>query len=101
VLAVAGLATPEPFFATLREAGANVEEDAYPDHHPFTAADALKIASRAVGRPVVITRKDAVKLRGLFNDRVQVLVLEQTVRIEAGGDALDAALRHALEAKGR
>jgi tetraacyldisaccharide-1-P 4'-kinase len=74
-----------------------VVEDAYPDHHPFSAADALKIVSRAMGRPIVITRKDAVKLRELISPKATVWVLEQAVRIEAGGDELDAALRRALE----
>jgi tetraacyldisaccharide 4'-kinase len=97
VLAVAGLGMPRPFFDTLRQAGAVVDEDAYPDHHPFSAADALKMVSRAAGRPIVITRKDAVKLRALIGPRPVVWVLEQAVRIEAGGDELDAALRRALE----
>ncbi|HYH78752.1 MAG TPA: tetraacyldisaccharide 4'-kinase, partial [Longimicrobium sp.] len=97
VVAVAGLGMPAPFFDTLRQAGATVEEAAYPDHHPFSAADALRIVSRAMGRPIVITRKDAVKLRPLFSPSPEVLVLEQAVRLEAGLDALDAALRRALE----
>jgi len=48
----------------------------------------------------VMTHKDAVKLRGLFPASTEALVLEQAVRIEAGGDALDAALRGALERRG-
>ncbi|HET7231903.1 MAG TPA: tetraacyldisaccharide 4'-kinase [Longimicrobium sp.] len=99
VLAVAGLGMPRPFFDALRQAGAVVEEDAYPDHHPFTAADALRIVSRAAGRPVLITRKDAVKLRELIGPKPIVWVLEQAVRIESGGDALDAVLRRALAAR--
>ncbi|HEX6751052.1 MAG TPA: tetraacyldisaccharide 4'-kinase [Longimicrobium sp.] len=99
VLAVAALALPGPFFDALREAGAEVDEAPYPDHHPFTAADALRIVSRAMGRPIVITRKDAVKLRGLVSPPASVLVLEQAVRIEAGGEVLDAALRRALASK--
>ncbi|HSU14356.1 tetraacyldisaccharide 4'-kinase [Longimicrobium sp.] len=99
VLAVAALAMPGPFFDALRGVGAKVEEDAYPDHHPFSAADALRIVSRAMGRPIVITRKDAVKLRALISPPAAVWVLEQAVRIESGGDVLDEALRRALEAK--
>jgi tetraacyldisaccharide 4'-kinase len=96
VLAVAGLGMPAPFFSALRQVGAVVEEDAYPDHHPFTAADALRIVSRAAGRPIIITRKDAVKLREVIGQKPIVWVLEQAVRIETGGDALDAALTRAL-----
>ncbi|MBV9109138.1 MAG: tetraacyldisaccharide 4'-kinase, partial [Gemmatimonadetes bacterium] len=101
VLAVAGLAQPEPFFSALRDAGARVEEAAYPDHHAFTADDALRIVSRAAARPIVITRKDAVKLRTLMSPSALVLVLEQAVRIESGGDALDAAVHQALSQKPR
>jgi tetraacyldisaccharide 4'-kinase len=97
VLAVAGLGMPRPFFDALRQAGATVDEAAFPDHHPFTAADALRIVSRAMGRPIVITRKDAVKLRALVSSSPEVFVLEQAVRLEAGLDRVDAALRHALE----
>lgn len=96
VLAVAALAHPEPFFAALREAGARVEEAAYADHHPFSPADAASIQARANGRPIVMTHKDAVKLRTLLVPSAEALVLEQAVRIESGGEALDAALRRAL-----
>jgi tetraacyldisaccharide 4'-kinase len=101
ILAVAALAMPGPFFAALRDAGARVEEASYPDHHPFSAADALRIVSRAMGRPIVVTHKDAVKLRGLISPPANVLVLEQAVRIESGGEGLDAALRRAARLPGR
>jgi tetraacyldisaccharide 4'-kinase len=101
VLAVAALAQPGPFFDALRDAGAQVEEDASPDHHPFTAADAARIQARAEGRTIVMTHKDAVKLRDLLPASTEALFLEQAVRMEAGGDLLDTALRRALEARGR
>jgi tetraacyldisaccharide-1-P 4'-kinase len=44
---------------------------------------------------VVMTRKDAVKLRDLYPGKAYVL--EQTVRFDWGEDALDAALLRALE----
>ncbi len=97
VVAVAGLGMPAPFFDALRQSGASVEEMAYPDHHPFTAADALRIVSCAIGRPIVITHKDAVKLRALVSPSPEVFVLDQAVRFDAGLSALDAALRRALE----
>jgi tetraacyldisaccharide 4'-kinase len=100
VLAVAALAQPEPFFATLREAGAEVEAAAYPDHHPFTPVDARRILDRAAGRAIVMTHKDAVKLRDHLPPSPETRVLEQAVRVEAGLDALDAALRRALERHG-
>lgn len=100
VLAVAALATPEPFFATLRGTGAEVEAAAYPDHHPFSADEARTLRDRAAGRMLVMTGKDAVKLRALLGGAADAWVLEQSVTIESGADALDTALRRALREPG-
>lgn len=97
VFAVAALAGPKPFFDALRQAGATVEEDAFADHHPFSAADAARIQALAEGRTIVMTHKDAVKLRPLLPPSTDALVLEQAVRIDTGGDALDAAIRGAMD----
>jgi tetraacyldisaccharide 4'-kinase len=99
VLAVAALAVPEPFIHHLREAGAEVEALTYPDHHPFTEADAAGIMARGTQRTIVMTHKDAVKLRVLLSPSTEAYVLEQSVTIESGADALEAALRRALEAR--
>lgn len=96
VLGVAALAVPEPFIEHLVEAGAEVDASTYPDHHPFDEDDARDLVEWAGGRMMVVTHKDAVKLRALLPSSVNVYVLEQTVTIESGADALDAALRHAL-----
>jgi tetraacyldisaccharide 4'-kinase len=100
VLAVAALATPEPFFAQLREMGAEVDAAAYPDHHPFSADDARSLAVRAAGQMLVMTHKDAVKLRALLPASADAWVLEQRVTIESGAEALDTALRRALREHG-
>ena len=100
VLAVAALATPRPFLAQLEEAGARVEPALYPDHHDFTAGEAAALSRRAEGRTMVMTRKDAVKLRPLLPVDADAVVLEQRVEIGRGADALDAALRRALEEHG-
>lgn len=97
VLAVAALATPEPFLDHLRERGATVDAALYADHHAFTQADADTLADRAAGRWMVMTHKDAVKLRPLLPDGTEAYVLEQSVEIEGGADRLDAVLRRALE----
>src|SRR5439155_262524 len=48
VTAVAGVARPERFLATLAEAGARVERMLrFPDHHAYRAADAARIAAAA------------------------------------------------------
>ena len=101
VLAVAALAWPEPFLDHLRNAGAEVEAEIFPDHHPFTGADAARIARRAADRTIVMTAKDAVKLRGLLPAGTDAWVLEQVVVPERGEDRIDAALRHALTEQGR
>jgi tetraacyldisaccharide 4'-kinase len=98
VLGVAALAVPEPFIEHLFEAGAEVDAATYPDHHPFDADDAETLVEWAGGRMMVMTHKDAVKLRPLLPASAQAYVLEQAVTIESGADALDAALRRALGA---
>jgi tetraacyldisaccharide 4'-kinase len=95
ILAVSGLATPEPFFATLRAAGAEVEVVAFPDHHAFDTDDADAVVSRAAGRAIVMTRKDAVKLRPLLG-ATPAWVLEQRVEMEVNAERLDALLARAL-----
>ena len=63
VVAVAGVARPERFLATLAEAGARVERMLrFPDHHAYRAADAARIAAAAGEGFVVTTEKDLVKL---------------------------------------
>ncbi|MEN8721045.1 MAG: tetraacyldisaccharide 4'-kinase [Oceanococcaceae bacterium] len=57
VVAIAAIAHPEAFFATLRAAGLEVEERRFPDHHAFTAAD-LQVRP---DQTLVMTTKDAVK----------------------------------------
>lgn len=55
--AVAGIGHPERFFGALRDAGINVIEHAFPDHHAYTPAD-LDFGDDI---PVIMTEKDAVK----------------------------------------
>ena len=100
VLAVAALATPEPFFAQLRERGAEVDPAPYADHHPFSADDARVLAQRAAGRMLVMTHKDAVKLRARLPESADAWVLEQSVVMEDGEDVLKTALRRALTERG-
>ncbi len=57
VHAIAGIGNPGRFFVRLREAGLQVEEHPFPDHHRFTAQDLVFNDDK----PVVMTEKDAVK----------------------------------------
>jgi tetraacyldisaccharide 4'-kinase len=68
VLAFAGIGRPEKFFATLREAGANVvRERSFADHHPYTAAEVRAILdeARAAGLIAITTDKDQVRIAAL------------------------------------
>jgi tetraacyldisaccharide 4'-kinase len=59
VHAVAAIGDPNRFFMTLARAGAKVQPHPFPDHHPLRAED----LAFGDARPVVMTEKDAVKLR--------------------------------------
>ncbi len=75
VHAVTGIGNPHRFFAQLRELGARVREHAFPDHHPFAAAD-LRFADDL---PVIMTAKDAVKCARLADARHWVLPVAATL----------------------
>ncbi len=67
ILAFAGIGRPEKFFATLAEIGATVAKThAFPDHHPFTDAEAAELiaAADSEGLRLVTTEKDAARLAG-------------------------------------
>ena len=59
VHAVAGIGHPRRFFNQLRELGLSVNEHAFADHHVYESSD-VEFADNA---PVLVTEKDAVKLR--------------------------------------
>jgi tetraacyldisaccharide 4'-kinase len=82
VLGVAGLAEPDSFAAQLAKLGLDVELATYPDHHRFTAADAGAVVGRAAGRPLIMTLKDAVKLRSLLSADVHAYMLLQRAHPE-------------------
>ncbi|HKW41688.1 MAG TPA: tetraacyldisaccharide 4'-kinase [Gemmatimonadales bacterium] len=100
VVAAAGIADPESFAAQLRAFGADVQLVAYQDHHRFTPADVTRLARVAArGDNVVVTEKDAVKLRGPGRwpgDVPEPLVAVLAVRWERNGRALEQALNDAL-----
>jgi tetraacyldisaccharide 4'-kinase len=76
VLAFAGIANPEKFFATLSGVGAQVVETAaFPDHWRFRPRDIERLAARAArrGLRLVCTEKDWVRLPPAFADEVQAL----------------------------
>ena len=66
VHAVAGIGNPQRFFGTLRAAGIELIEHAYPDHHPFTPGE-LAFEDEL---PVLMTEKDAVKCASFPSPRL-------------------------------
>jgi tetraacyldisaccharide 4'-kinase len=90
VLAFAGIASPEKFFATLAESGAVVAGRVpFRDHHPYTKRELhelLKVAVRLDALPVT-TAKDAVRLPPALREHVHVagidIVWENPAAVEA------------------
>jgi tetraacyldisaccharide 4'-kinase len=61
VVAAAAIGNPERFFAMLRAHGLLVETRTLPDHARFTP----ELAGAGLGKPVLLTEKDAVKCNGV------------------------------------
>lgn len=99
-VAVAGIARPERFFASAREAGWTIEREmVFADHHWFTAGDwreVRAVAAAAGVATVLTTEKDAVRLERLVTGEpagVQVCYLPIDLVL---GEALVTWLRTRL-----
>jgi len=87
VHAVAGIGDPNRFFLHLARLGVKPLPHPFPDHHPFRPED-LEFGDDA---PVLLTEKDAVKLRGVA--RPHWWVLPVTAKLDAAfGDWLTRRL---------
>jgi tetraacyldisaccharide 4'-kinase len=86
ILAVAGIARPDRFFADLEAAGLPARAKlVFRDHHPYTDADIVRIvrAARDASATIVLTtEKDAVRLSGrrLGDLRLAVVPLTATIQ---------------------
>ena len=85
VHALAGIGFPEIFFAALKQVGIDPIEHEFPDHHEFTSQD-LKLKPDL---PILVTHKDAVKLKGMDNHNIWVVPLE----IELSEDLRDQIMQ--------
>ncbi|MFC4260418.1 tetraacyldisaccharide 4'-kinase [Marinobacter lacisalsi] len=94
-VALAGIGNPRRFFDQLQALGATVEGRAFADHHRYTEKD-ITVADE---RPLLMTAKDAVKIRPFAHARCWVLEVEPTLPA-AFGPALAQALRRKLAARG-
>ncbi|MDP1996660.1 MAG: tetraacyldisaccharide 4'-kinase, partial [Gallionella sp.] len=63
--AVAGIGHPQRYFRHLAALGLNIVEHAFPDHHPYRAAD----LSFADCDAILLTEKDAVKCSAFADER--------------------------------
>jgi subfamily B ATP-binding cassette protein MsbA len=71
VHALAGIGFPEIFFASLVQIGIDPITHEFPDHHDFTPCE-LELKPDL---PILVTNKDAVKLKGVANDKIWVVPL--------------------------
>lgn len=100
VVAASAIADPEAFVTQLKRTGAQVQVATWKDHHQFRDEDVAWLAHAARRADhVVITAKDAVKLRDRWPASVpEPLVARLAVTFEAGEadlrSALDRVVRH-------
>jgi tetraacyldisaccharide 4'-kinase len=99
VIVAAGIADPASFAAQVRAAGAGVQLMAYQDHHAYPPEDVARLAQAAKDADyVVVTEKDAVKLRARWpEDAPEPLVAELALRWELNGDAVERVLQAVLK----
>ena len=98
VLALSGVADPDSFAHQLAQLGAIVRPATHADHHSYTAGDVERLFSAASGVDyVVMTHKDAVKLRGLWPAAgPPTLVAHLELGWEAGGDLVSDQITNLL-----
>ena len=94
VVAASGIADPDAFVAQTKATGAAVQVATWKDHHDYRDEDVAWLAHAARRADhVVITQKDAVKLRDRWPAAVpEPLVALLDLKWEEGGDAIAAVL---------
>jgi tetraacyldisaccharide 4'-kinase len=73
--AIAGIGNPQRFFSTLQSLGFRGTTQVFPDHHAFTPEDFSTLRESMV----LMTEKDAVKVRAFAEDEWWALVVEAQI----------------------
>jgi len=94
VVAASGIADPDAFVAQVKATGAAVQVATWKDHHDYRDEDVAWLAHAARRADhVVVTQKDAVKLRDRWpNAAPEPLVAVLDLEWEEGGEEIAAAL---------
>jgi tetraacyldisaccharide 4'-kinase len=99
VVAFAGIARPQKFFATLSALGAEIVDSlVFPDHHPYTGPEISNIMERAktLAAVAVTTEKDHVRLEPELAGAIETIHVDATWDDAAGFTGwLDERLRSA------
>jgi tetraacyldisaccharide 4'-kinase len=92
-LALTAIARPEAFLSDVESrATGSVELLAFPDHHDFSEADVREAREQAGARAIVVTEKDAVKLREHIAALGEAWVLRQRLVWDWGESDVRALL---------
>lgn len=94
-LLVTGIASPQQMAYDLKKIIPTFEVMSFPDHHNFTEEDIDSIRTRAAGRTILTTEKDATRLHGL--DNLKVIPIE--VEFIDGKEEFDNIIRNYVNAK--
>lgn len=94
-LLVTGIASPQQMVYDLQKIVPTFELMSFPDHHNFTEQDINAIRTRAAGRTILTTEKDATRLHGL--DNMKVIPIE--VEFIEGKEKFDKMIKNYVNKK--
>ena len=94
-LLVTGIASPQQMVYDLQKIVPTFELMSFPDHHNFTEQDINAIRTRAAGRTILTTEKDATRLHGL--DNMKVIPIE--VEFIEGKEKFDKMIKNYVNEK--
>jgi tetraacyldisaccharide 4'-kinase len=86
------IARPRALLAEVKVVSLRADLIAFEDHHEFTEREVRRARKRAGSRPLVITEKDAVKLRAFAALLPNTWILAQTLSWDWGEEVVRAAL---------